>query len=196
MGGWRSQCRKGERPYKIEGRLLEVCNCNVLCPCWIGEDPDNGTCEASLAYHIDQGEIDGVDVSGVTVAGAAFIPGTVLAGDWKECLYVSDDADGAQFEAVVAAFSGRKGGPLADLAALVGEVVKVERAPITFEVKEGRGSFRIGDVVEAEIEPYFGPTGEPTTLHESVYSTIPGSPRLRRQGPGLPQQASRTGAER
>ena len=30
--------------YHLEGRLLEVCNCRVLCPCWIGEDPDNGTC--------------------------------------------------------------------------------------------------------------------------------------------------------
>ena len=26
--------------YHLEGRLLEVCDCRVLCPCWIGEDPD------------------------------------------------------------------------------------------------------------------------------------------------------------
>ena len=26
--------------YKLEGSLLEVCNCEVLCPCWIGVDPD------------------------------------------------------------------------------------------------------------------------------------------------------------
>jgi hypothetical protein len=32
--------------YQLEGRILEVCDCNVLCPCWIGEDPDNGTCDA------------------------------------------------------------------------------------------------------------------------------------------------------
>ena len=31
--------------YTLEGRILEVCDCNVLCPCWIGEDPDNGTCD-------------------------------------------------------------------------------------------------------------------------------------------------------
>src|ERR1043165_8518519 len=50
--------------YELEGELLEVCNCNVLCPCWIGEDPDNGTCDAVLAYHITKGAIDGVDVAG------------------------------------------------------------------------------------------------------------------------------------
>src|SRR6266567_2618322 len=30
--------------------------------------------------------------------------------------------------------------------------------------------------VQAELVPLTGPTGEPTTLHESVFSTIPGSP--------------------
>ena len=34
-------------PYQLEGSLLEVCSCNVLCPCWIGEDPDGGACEWS-----------------------------------------------------------------------------------------------------------------------------------------------------
>ena len=39
--------------YHLEGRLLEVCDCRVLCPCWIGEDPDNGTYDSVLAYHFD-----------------------------------------------------------------------------------------------------------------------------------------------
>ncbi len=47
----------------------------MLCPCWIGEDPDNGTCESVLAYDFDKGEIDGLDVSGVTFAMAGRIPG-------------------------------------------------------------------------------------------------------------------------
>lgn len=162
--------------YRLEGKLLEVCNCDVLCPCWIGENPDNGTCEASLAYHFEQGEIDGVDVSGTTVAFTTFIPGNVLDGEWKVCVFVSDNATDEQQEALLAALKGEKGGPLADLAQLVGEVVKVDRAPITFEVKEGRGTYRVGEVVHAEIEPYLGPTGKPTHLVESVFSTIPGSP--------------------
>ena len=32
--------------YRLQGSILEVCTCKVLCPCWIGEDPDNGTCSA------------------------------------------------------------------------------------------------------------------------------------------------------
>src|SRR4028119_1822484 len=47
--------------YQLEGRILEVCDCNVLCQCWIGENPDNGTCDAVVAYHIDSGTVDEVD---------------------------------------------------------------------------------------------------------------------------------------
>ena len=50
--------------YKLEGSLLEVCNCEVLCPCWVGMDPDRGTCDTALAHHFEKGDIDGVDVSG------------------------------------------------------------------------------------------------------------------------------------
>ena len=49
--------------YHLEGRLLEVCDCRVLCPCWIGEDPDNGTCDTIVAWHFDKGVIEGVGVA-------------------------------------------------------------------------------------------------------------------------------------
>lgn len=29
--------------YRLEGSILEVCDCNVLCPRWVGEMPDSGT---------------------------------------------------------------------------------------------------------------------------------------------------------
>lgn len=162
--------------YKLEGELLEVCTCQILCPCWVGEDPDKGICNASLAYHFRNGQIDGVDVSGITVGFSAHIPGNVLNGDWRVCVYVSDTASDAQMDAILRAWQGEFGGPLADLAQLVGEVVTVDRAPIRFDVHKGKGTYRIGDVVDAELAPYTGPTGEPTTLVESIFSTIPGSP--------------------
>ena len=162
--------------YKLEGSLLEVCDCEVLCPCWIGEDPDNGTCQSALAYHFDRCAIDGVDVSGLTLALEAFIPGNVLKGNFRAQIYIDERATKPQEEALLSVFTGKQGGPVADLARLIGEVVKIERAPITFEVKEGKGTLRIGNTTEAAMEPYRGPTGKPTTLVESVFSTIPGSP--------------------
>jgi hypothetical protein len=162
--------------YELEGRLLEVCNCEVLCPCWIGEMPDNGTCDAVVAYHIDRGNVDDVDVSGHTFALISHIPGNVLDGNWKVVVFIDDGASLEQRDAILNAFTGKLGGPLADVAQLVGEVVAVESVPISFRVDDGKGTLKIGSVVDSEMAPYLGPTGEVTTLNESVFSTIPGSP--------------------
>jgi hypothetical protein len=166
--------------YELEGRILEVCDCNVLCPCWVGEDPDPGTCDAIVAWHIDRGTIGSVDVSGRTLAALGFIPGNILQGNWKVAVIVDDGATPAQQEALLQVWTGQLGGPVADLAQLIGEVVAVEQAPITFTVNEGRGTLRIGDgatpIAEAELAPYLGATGQPTALQDTVFSTIPGSP--------------------
>jgi hypothetical protein len=163
--------------YQFQGTLLEACNCDVLCPCWIGEDPDNGTCSSVVAYHFDKGRIRGVDVSGLTLANVVFIPGNILAGNWKAALLVDENANDEQLQAIVDAFSGKLGGPLADLAQLIGEVLEVRRVPISHEVAEGRGRLSVGgDTVVAEMEPYRGPDGSVTVLQNSIFSTVPGSP--------------------
>lgn len=162
--------------YELEGRLLEVCDCNVLCPCWIGEDADNGTCDGVVSYHIDKGSIAGTDVSGLTIGMIAHIPGNIFQGNWKAAIFVDDKSTPEQEQALLEAFSGKLGGPIADLVKLVGEIVTVQRARIDFHVVEGKGKLSIGSVVDAHMEPYVGATGSRTTLNDSVFSTIPGSP--------------------
>ena len=76
--------------YHLEGRLLEVCNCRVLCPCWIGEDPDFGTCDTIVAWHFDKGTIDGIDVSDRTIAMIAHVPGNILQGNWRAAVYLDE----------------------------------------------------------------------------------------------------------
>jgi hypothetical protein len=168
--------REKQMAYHLEGQLLEVCDCRVLCPCWIGEDPDNGTCDSVLAYHFEKGSIDGVDVAGRTIAMVSHIPGNVLQGNFRVALYVDDGASQSQQEAILNMYSGKLGGPIADFAKLIGEVVSVERAPITFDVHQGRGTLKIGEVSYAELEPYKGADGSTTTLSNTIFSTVPGAP--------------------
>ncbi len=163
--------------YAIEGKLLEVCTCNVLCPCWVGEDADGGTCDSALAWHVDKGEIEGIDVSGLTLALSVHIPGNILVpASWKAAVFVDDRATDGQQDALLKVFTGQLGGAIADLAGLIGEVVAVERVPITFTVEEGKGWLRIGEIASAELTPFMGATGKPTVLADTVFSTIPGSP--------------------
>ena len=162
--------------YELEGSLLEACSCAVMCPCWIGEDPDGGSCDAFIAYHFDAGTINGVDIAGLNLANVVRIPGNVLAGSWKIVMFVDDRATDEQLNALVNAYGGKLGGPLADLAGLVGEVLDVRRAKISHEIRDGAGTLRIDDFLTSEMAPYQGPDGTTTTLQNTVFSTVPGSP--------------------
>jgi hypothetical protein len=162
--------------YQLEGSLLEVCTCNILCPCWVGEDPDGGICEGVLAWHFDAGTIDGVDVSGRTFVLLAHIPGNILEGNWRVVAYVDDGATDEQQQVLLDVWTGKLGGPIGDLAQLVGEVIAVEKVPITFKVEGAAGTLKVGDAVEAKLQPFKGATGESTALHDSIFTTIPGSP--------------------
>jgi hypothetical protein len=163
--------------YLLEGTLLEACSCGVLCPCWIGEDPDGGQCFAFNAYHFDRGMIGEVDVSGLNIVNVVHIPGNVLTpASWKVVMIVDDTATPAQRDAIVGAYTGRFGGPLADLAGLIGEVMEVRGAKISHAIVGGVGKLRIDDFLEAELEPFRAADGTITTLRDSLFSTVPGSP--------------------
>ncbi len=163
-------------PYHLEGRLLEVCNCRVLCPCWIGEDPDFKTCDTVIAWHFDKGTVDGVDVTDCTLAMIAHVPGNILLGNWTAAVYLNDNVSPQQEQALLGVYTGQKGGPVAELAKLVGKVVSVQKVPITFQVSGGLGTIKVGDVGYAELEPYKSASGQTTTLTDTVFSTVPGAP--------------------
>ena len=148
----------------------------MLCPCWVGEDPDGGTCDALVAWHVDKGTVNGVDVSGLTLSMSAHIPGNILKGNWRVVVFVDDKASPKQQDALLNVWTGKLGGPVADLAKLVGKVEAVRRAPITFGIKGGKGKVKVGQWMEAELAPFAGAKGGTTTLSDSVFTTIPGSP--------------------
>jgi hypothetical protein len=179
--------------YNLEGKMLEACSCNAICPCWVGQDPDGGTCKGIIAWHFDKGDVDGVDVSGLTFAVLVDIPGNALSGNWRALAFVSDSASAEQKDAILSVYTGKQGGPVADLASLIGEVVGVESVPIAFGVIQGKGELKIGSVVDAVMEPFVGATGERTTLNDAVFSVIPGAPSYVGTAPRMKASSSALG---
>jgi hypothetical protein len=143
-----------------------------------------------LAYHIETGTIEGVDVSGLSYAVLLHLPGNVLQGNWRIVLYIDEQASEAQHEALLKALTGQLGGPLADIAQLVGEVAGVERAAIAFDFAQGVGHLRVGSGIEARMESLQGATGQPMTMHDTVFTTIPGSPMYVGRAPMFRAHAS------
>jgi hypothetical protein len=169
--------KSATKSYTLQGTLLEACSCKTLCRCWIGEDPDGGACDAFNAYHIDKGEINGIDVSGLTYVQVVKIPGNVLTPkSWTRVTYVDGRATSEQKKAILDAWHGRLGGPLADLNGLIKEDLAVYDAPIEHKLTGGDGTIVVGDKVRAHMAPYKSGYGAVTTLRDSIFSTIAGAP--------------------
>ncbi len=164
------------KTYTLEGEILEACSCTAPCPCWIGDDPHGGTCDSFVAYHVERGEVEGIDVSGLTLVKIVYIPGNVFAGNWRAVIYVDGKGTPEQQQALLKVFNGELGGAIADVAKLIGEVMDTRVAPIDYNVEAGKGTIKIGDVLDSAMEPYRGPEGRPTKMVDSIFSTIPGSP--------------------
>lgn len=162
--------------YDLTGRMQEICSCTTYCPCWAGLDPDGGTCDFAWIFHFDSGQINGTDVAGMNMGFLGHLPGNVFHGNVRLLVLVDERTSDTQQEALLAAFTGQVGGPLADLAGLIGEVVGVERTSIEFDGAKGSGRFRAGNQFEGEVEAYRSPTGAPTTLNDTALAPVLGSP--------------------
>jgi hypothetical protein len=155
--------------WSVRGRYFENCSCDMPCPCTISLDAgaDKERCNAVLVFHVDAGEVDGVDVSDRTVVAVVDSPQVMADGNWRLGLVVDERASDDQLQKLGAVFGGERGGPMEALGPLVGEMLGVERMRI--EVSEANGNHRLtaGDALEVDVDdvvPFGVENGTPVRL--------------------------------
>ncbi len=155
--------------WSLNGSYIETCSCDLMCPCNLSFDhgATYDYCRATLVFNIEDGEIEGTDVSGRKVAAIFDAPKVMTEGNWRLGMFIDDQASDEQVEKLAGVFGGQKGGPMEGIVPLVGEMLGVERAP--FEVvEEGLShAVKIGDAIDFEIEdivPFGVETGQPVRL--------------------------------
>ena len=144
--------------WNLDGTYFENCSCDVPCPCTVSLDigADRDRCNALLVFHVDSGEVDGVDVSGLTVAAMADTPKVMSEGNWRLGVLVDAAASDEQAQKLGAVFGGQMGGPMEALGPLVGENLGMER--VAMEVSHENGTHRVA----------FGDSGEAMEVQEIV----------------------------
>jgi hypothetical protein len=154
--------------WRLDGTYFESCSCDAVCPCtWSGftARATLDRCRALLAYHVDSGDIDGVDVGDLSFALFLDTPPVMSEGNWRVGVFLDDAASETQAERLGALVSGQLGGPPAMLGPLIGEMLGVQRARISYH-DDGRGHHvRIGDAAEVAVEDFVAAEGmEPVAL--------------------------------
>ena len=140
--------------WTLDGTYFENCSCDTICPCtWSGltAHATNDRCLAMLAFHIDRGDVEGVDVSGLSFALVVDSPPVMSDGGWKVGVVLDGAASADQAGALGRVIGGELGGPPAMLGPLLGEMAGIEQAPAEWKQSDGKLSVRFGELIDVEV---------------------------------------------
>ncbi len=150
--------------WELNGTYFENCSCDMVCPCTtsgLTMPADQERCRVVLAFHIDSGDVDGVDVSDRSVIVVADTPQVMADGNWRVGVIMDAAASAEQAEKLGAVFGGQVGGPMGALAPLIGEMIGMESAAIDYVDDGRRHALKVGELIDIEIEDFVAP-GNPT----------------------------------
>jgi hypothetical protein len=152
--------------WHINAKYYEACNCAHGCPCNFNGFPTDGSCEGIVAFAVDEGERDGVDLAGVKVAAAVMWPGAIHEGNGKMAVFI-DAASDEQRGAIGKILMGEDGGmPWEILATTISEINGPFFEQIAIEDRGTDSRLSVGDQLEVQMETFKNPvTGEPHEVH-------------------------------
>ena len=158
--------------WRLEGKYFESCSCDAVCPCTWSALTAKATldrCRALLAYHVESGEIDGVDVSGLSFALFLDTPPVMSEGNWRVGVFLDEAASDSQAAQLGTVLSGQAGGPPAMLGPLIGEMLGVEKAPITYSEDDRGHHVRIGDAIDVGVRDFVAIEGHDPVRLTNVF---------------------------
>jgi hypothetical protein len=156
-----------QKNWALKGELVLSCNCTVFCPCVLSlgnHPPTEGYCQTWAGFRIDKGHYDDVDLSGINLGLVMEIPGYMSRGNWTAGLFLDERASIYAEKAIARIFSGKAGGTTGLLDILVGRFLGMERAPISYEVKDRTRIFQIPKIIDGAVTPIPGKDGESDTV--------------------------------
>jgi hypothetical protein len=147
------------------------------------EDADQDECTGVVAWQIEQGVIEGVDVTGLTVIsvsqhfGSRGGPGA--HPKMRVALILDEKATPEQATSIGQAFGGQLGGPLGELAEMMDATPEIERATIEYRSDGSNTTLSVStprraQTLTANMTPILGATGRITTIADSVMANLLG----------------------
>ena len=131
--------------WRIKGQYLKNCSCMAFCTCDAHGDPTpNKFCEGVIAWHVEEGNFDGTDLSGLSFGATFHFPGALYEGNGRAEAFIDERANGKQREAFGAILSGQAGGTWFEVvASLLTDFVGIKYLPIEWEFDLKRRHARV-----------------------------------------------------
>ncbi len=152
--------------WMIRTRQIGTCSCDYGCPCEFNAPPTRLPCEGVMAMEITEGYYGDVRLDGLKVAGVYRWPGPVHEGNGTWWSIFEPGTSKEQLDALFTILGGKDQEPTTGFA-IYGSTIAHEPDPVfadiefEFDLQRRRGSFKVVNVLEAQVEPIRNPvTGE------------------------------------
>jgi hypothetical protein len=162
--------------WQVMGDWIDVCSCNIPCPCSFAQAPTGNVCDVIFGYKIKNGHFGETDLAGLKVVIVGGLKGNLWAsGDFDIGMFIDAAADQHQREALEMIFTGKAGGWMEQVIPLIREFKGIEVADIVMEVDEALQNWRveIPNVIRGQGEALTGPTADPHKRVQTI--NLPGS---------------------
>ena len=143
--------------WRIAGAYFESCNCKAICPCrMVGGVPGGrstyGICYGVLAWRIDEGHADDIDLSGLAAALTVRYDDDEQGSPWSVILHVDQRGDARQRRAIEEILLGAREGDVQRLPWIrkPRNVIGVLASAISFEAGPGGNVLRVGTAVRLD----------------------------------------------
>lgn len=175
----RTADRENRMAWQIRGTYFEACNCDAICPCRRvngipGGRSTHGVCMGVLSWLIEEGSVDGADLSGLPVALALRYSDDEPGSPWTWTLYLDSRATSEQRAALEDIFTGRLGGDAVrhfPWTSKESQLLVVRPVEIDVDHTRRRQRLRVRDHVSVRIRDRYD--GD-----EAVTCSIPGHDRV------------------
>lgn len=141
--------------WNLKGDYFENCNCEILCPCIVRGGPavpTEGHCDVAFAFHIQEGDYQGVALDDLNFVVVAYTPGIMGDGDWTLANYVDERADQFQRAALSRILSGEIGGPSERWMGLTSNYLGTKYCPITYAINGHERSVKIPGIIDFNVK--------------------------------------------
>lgn len=152
-----------EKVWRIEGDFMESCNCDVSCPCALNSTGNNtipatqGHCDLILAFHIQKGHFENVDLSDLAFAIISYSPGPLMSVcNWSMGYYIDDRATEEQYAALCKLLKGEAGGLPKVLYAYHERITAFRKAKVSLVRTERAMHLTVDDICEANVKAING----------------------------------------
>ena len=142
--------------WRMKGKWLKNCNCDMGCPCDFWARPTHTKCEGMIGMEIDEGNYGKTSLKGIKFVATYHWPGPLHEGNGTLQAFIDKTATQKQRDALLTILTGKAGNIWFEVvSSLVANLLEPKFVEIKFEYNMEKRRARV--VIPKELETVTGP---------------------------------------